>query len=239
MGDVDNDGKGEFYLLGTNTNYIADYTLNVVKYDLRTLGIQKIGTPRFDNIKYCDFNHDGIIDYYFRSYDGYGIYDLANNTILFERKAKSEPEQTGFSILAIEDIDGDGNIDVFFEESYSGSLEYYTIYYLYSTDTPTTSSSMNQPLSNNFLIKQNYPNPFNPITTIEYEVPFSSAVYITIYDIKGSIIKNVNEYHSSSGVYKYKWSGTNNFGERVSSGTYVYQIRVGDFIQAKKMIFLK
>ena len=50
-------------------------------------------------------------------------------------------------------------------------------------------SHINLPLQ--FRLNQNYPNPFNPITTLHYDLPVSRLVNITIYDIKGRIVKTL------------------------------------------------
>lgn len=244
IGDVDNDGKGEFYIVGNSyvvhdTNYIADYTLNTIKYDLKNLNIE-LRLPYKDDYGYYDFNNDGIVDYYFSTNDSFGIYDLANNKILFELKEKAYYDESSIDIEAIDDINGDGKIEFLLNETKSGTAPHYDFYYLYSTEVSIT-SLVNSELTipNNFSLKQNYPNPFNPTTTIEYEIPSPGSVNITIYDIKGSIIKVVKDYHNFAGNYRYVWDGKNNFGEIVSSGPYFYQLQYKDNLQTKKMIYLK
>ena len=86
---------------------------------------------------------------------------------------------------------------------------------------------------------QNYPNPFNPITTLEYELPEDSFVDVTIYDMLGNVVNNLVNNNQSSGYKSVQWNATNNQGEPVSAGVYLYKIQAGDFVDTKKMILLK
>ena len=91
----------------------------------------------------------------------------------------------------------------------------------------------------NYFLKQNYPNPFNPITTLRYELPKDSFVDVTIYDILGNVVNNLVNTSQSSGYHSIQWNATNNQGEPVSAGVYIYKIQAGDFVDTKKMILLK
>ena len=90
-----------------------------------------------------------------------------------------------------------------------------------------------------FSLEQNFPNPFNPITSIKYAIPRSSIVKITVYDIRGNIIKNINNEYQSPGFKTVLWDATNNVGALVSAGLYIYSIEAEDFRQTRKMILLK
>jgi hypothetical protein len=84
-----------------------------------------------------------------------------------------------------------------------------------------------------------YPNPFNPVTTLQYELPLESFVNITVYDMLGNVVNNLINTNQSSGYKSVKWNATNNQGQPVSAGVYLYSIEAGDFRQTKKMILLK
>ena len=90
-----------------------------------------------------------------------------------------------------------------------------------------------------FKLYSNYPNPFNPVTTLGYELPENGLVNITIYDMLGNVINNLVNANQSSGYKSIQWNATNNEGEPVSSGVYLYKIQAGEFVDTKKMIFLK
>jgi uncharacterized repeat protein (TIGR01451 family) len=90
-----------------------------------------------------------------------------------------------------------------------------------------------------YKLEQNYPNPFNPSTTIRYNVLVSGRVTLKIYDLLGKEIKTLVNEDQINGKYQTVWNGENNFGSKVSSGVYFYQLKAGDFIHTKKMIYLK
>ena len=85
----------------------------------------------------------------------------------------------------------------------------------------------------------NYPNPFNPITHISYDLPKDSFVSITIYDMLGNVVNNLVTIKQSSGYKSVQWNATDNLGQPVSAGVYLYSIETNDFRQTKKMILLK
>ena len=86
---------------------------------------------------------------------------------------------------------------------------------------------------------QNYPNPFNPTTTLSYELPKDSFVDVTIYDMLGNVVYNLVNTNQSSGYKSIQWDATNNQGEPVSAGVYLYKIQAGNFVDTKKMILVK
>jgi uncharacterized membrane protein len=90
-----------------------------------------------------------------------------------------------------------------------------------------------------YALYQNYPNPFNPLTTLHYDLPKDALVNITIYDMTGRIVKNLVSSQQNTGYKSIQWNATNNAGQPVSAGLYLYTIDAGQFRQAKKMVLLK
>jgi hypothetical protein len=84
-----------------------------------------------------------------------------------------------------------------------------------------------------------YPNPFNPKTTLHYDLPEDAMVNITIYDMMGRIVSNLVSSQQNAGYKSIQWDATNNLGEPVSAGMYLYTIQAGEFRQTKKMVLLK
>ena len=53
------------------------------------------------------------------------------------------------------------------------------------------------------------------------------------------MVNNLVNTKQSSGEKSVQWNATNNLGQPVSAGVYLYSIEVGNFSQTKKMILLK
>ena len=90
----------------------------------------------------------------------------------------------------------------------------------------------------------NYPNPFNPETWIPYHLSNPSNVQITIYDARGTVVRQLDLGHQREGYYTNRsraayWDGRNDFGERVASGVYFYQLQADNVSFLRKMLILK
>ena len=135
------------------------------------------------------------------------------------------------SIILIPVLSGDYSVEVFFSNGCPTISNPYSFNYQLGNDPELS------PIS--YLLYQNYPNPFNPITTFGYITPEDELVNITIYDLKGSIVKTLINNSQSAGYKTVKWNATNNRNEPVSAGLYIYTIQAGKFKQTKKMVLLK
>jgi len=85
-----------------------------------------------------------------------------------------------------------------------------------------------------FSMEQNYPNPFNPSTKIKYSVPQSSNVVIKVFDILGNEVETLINEEKAIGTYELTW-----YAENLPSGIYFYRLQTGDFVETKKMVFMK
>ena len=85
-----------------------------------------------------------------------------------------------------------------------------------------------------YALYQNYPNPFNPSTMIRYQLPNESKVVIKIYNILGSEVMELVNERKEAGIYEVEFDTDN-----LSSGTYIYRIIAGSYIETKKMLLLK
>jgi hypothetical protein len=91
-----------------------------------------------------------------------------------------------------------------------------------------------------YALKQNFPNPFNPVTQIRYQLPEESVVTIQIYDIMGRVVRSlVSGEKELTGYHQVMWNGTNNYGDGVSAGMYLYVIQAGKFRDTRKMVLMK
>lgn len=90
-----------------------------------------------------------------------------------------------------------------------------------------------------YALRNNYPNPFNNATTIRYEISSPGWVKIDIYNTLGQRVRTLVNEHVPTGRYIVDWDGTNERDQSVSSGIYFYTLKVNDFTETKKMLFLK
>ena len=91
---------------------------------------------------------------------------------------------------------------------------------------------------------QNYPNPFNPETWIPFELSQDAEVSITIYDVGGLLVRNLEVGFQPAGIYSSRdkaiyWDGKTETGEAVASGIYFYNIKLGDYSETRRMVILK
>jgi hypothetical protein len=85
-----------------------------------------------------------------------------------------------------------------------------------------------------YRLHQNYPNPFNPRTTIQYELPRSAEVRLSVCDVLGREVSVVVNERREAGVHEVTFDGSS-----LASGIYVYRLQAGDFIQIRKLTLLK
>jgi hypothetical protein len=69
------------------------------------------------------------------------------------------------------------------------------------------------------------PNPFHPITTISYALPRGAHVTLFVSDPGGRLVRMLTDAYVSAGDHEIEWDGTNDAGEEVASGLYLYVIR--------------
>ena len=90
----------------------------------------------------------------------------------------------------------------------------------------------------------NYPNPFNPETWIPYQLAKPADVTLTLYDIQGRVVRDLDLGHQRAGVYHSRaraayWDGRNAQGESVASGVYFYTLTAGEFSATRKLLIRK
>ena len=90
-----------------------------------------------------------------------------------------------------------------------------------------------------FSLGQNYPNPFNSETKLSFSLTEEGEVSLKIYNIKGQLVTTLLQERRPIGHYTVSWNGTNQSGETVASGLYLYRLNVGDKNFTKKMSLLK
>ena len=94
------------------------------------------------------------------------------------------------------------------------------------------------------VLRANYPNPFNPETWIPYHLANDTAVQISIYDIQGVLVRQLDIGHQKAGYYTDRtkaayWDGRNEIGESVASGVYFYTLTTDDYTETRRMTIIK
>lgn len=103
--------------------------------------------------------------------------------------------------------------------------------------TPTSIKNEPVNVANNFLLEQNYPNPFNPSTNIQYNLPESNFITLTIFNSSGQKVKTLVNSSQPDGNYTVKWDSRNDNGNLVSSGIYYYMLKAGnEKVLTRKMV---
>jgi len=88
---------------------------------------------------------------------------------------------------------------------------------------------------NSFALHQNYPNPFNPTTTIDFELASPVNVNLVIYNMLGEQVEVlINNELREAGVHSIRFDASH-----LASGTYIYRLQAGNFVETKKMMLTK
>jgi hypothetical protein len=129
------------------------------------------------------------------------------------------------------DLDGDGEDDIEYVGAAPdmGAFEYGALVNVDETKV----------VPEFFTLHQNYPNPFNPTTILRYNLPEQTKVTLTVYDMLGRQVTQLVNATQEAGYRSVQWNATNNQGQPVSAGLYLYTIQAGKFRQTKKMVLLK
>lgn len=87
-------------------------------------------------------------------------------------------------------------------------------------------------------LQQNHPNPFNPNTKISWQTPLSGWQTLKVYDGLGNEVATLVDEYKPSGQYEVEFN-SNTTHRTLASGIYFYQLRIGEFMSAKKMVLLR
>ena len=100
-------------------------------------------------------------------------------------------------------------------------------------------STYDEIIISDFSVYENYPNPFNPVTIISFNLPKLSNLKLTIFNTLGQKVKTYNMENTTAGYHSIKWNATNDYGDPVGAGVYLYQLQSKNFVKTRKMVLLK
>ena len=107
------------------------------------------------------------------------------------------------------------------------------------TVSSVSSTTADEGIPTELALHDNYPNPFNPTTTLRFDLPEVSDITLTIYNMLGQKVKTFNMQSTPAGYHSVTWNATNDLGEQVGAGVYLYQLQSKNFVKTRKMVLLK
>ena len=86
---------------------------------------------------------------------------------------------------------------------------------------------------------QNYPNPFNPSTTVMFDLAEATPVTLSVYNVKGQLVRRLLQAPLGAGTHRILWDGTDESRRPVSSGIYFFRIESPALTASRKAVLLK
>ena len=188
--------------------------LTTTKIGYATAPVEPAPTANFqyeikeDTCKFTDLSTGCILNW---------LWDFGDDTKNSERNPVHIYNQTGEYSVSL---------------TVNGPFESHTLTMPINIPDALNDNSYNYP--NEFVLTQNYPNPFNPTTMINYQLPITSYVTITIYNLIGQKVATLVNKRQQAGFYQVEWDASG-----FTSGLYYYRIEAGNYVQTRKMIYLK
>lgn len=231
MADFDGDGDNDIVTTGYDKNDLV-LLKNLGNF---TFADEEIITRQTEGFVTMDYENDGDIDIVTmnRRLDTNGITVFLNDGFgnFTARENCYFPYANGvpWSIIA-SDFDRDGRTDIAITST-SDSL--FVLYNL-GGGTVGIQDEETEVIPDSYSLTQNFPNPFNPTTTIQFSIPVSGLVQLSIYNILGEEVKTLLNEEKSAGNHSVQFNASH-----LASGIYLYRIQAENFVQTKKMILLK
>jgi hypothetical protein len=249
------DDSGNVYVTGSSDSTGSNEDYATIKYDSsgNELWVKRYNCANGTDVPTA-ISVDGSNNIYVTGWSGCGgvtvfdyvtIKSYSNGDTAWLRKYHG-PVENGYDYAYALAVDSSGNVYVTGESQSSGTdYDYCTIKYSpKSTDVKDETEGQEKP--SEFALSQNYPNPFNPATVIRYTVHGSQFVVrspihttLKIYNVLGEMVRTLVDEKKLPGDYTVQWDGKNDKGEQLASGIYFYELKVGDYTSAKKMVLLK
>jgi 6-phosphogluconolactonase (cycloisomerase 2 family) len=228
------DGEHVYVASGTNNTVVA-FQRNQISGKLTHLEVKKHGIDSVDFIQ--DPNAIAI------SPDGTHVFVTSathGSVAIFLRNASTGlltyiEKYSQWWDTGMGDLSGAGDVTV----SPDGSHVYVAgqdadAIVVFQRDVSTTA------VPHDYALYQNVPNPFNPQTAIFYKLTQPETVQLSIYNLLGQEVRQLQNEELPAGVHSVVWDGTNKSGVAVASGVYIYTLRIGDdFVRSRKMLLLR
>jgi hypothetical protein len=90
-----------------------------------------------------------------------------------------------------------------------------------------------------FQLLQNYPNPFNPETQIRFTLPAGDHAVVQVFNLLGQRIRTLADREFAAGMHQLHWDASDEQGEMVAAGVYMFRITTSRFSAARRMVLAK
>jgi hypothetical protein len=264
VADVNNDGVNEMYIAGTepeNSLFIItgiNDVSQITQTDVKVLmNIPPINIGKFRTLYTADPDKDGNISLmiggegngqiYEIEYTGAG--DPADSTSWDVNVIFDVWDYSGISPDSIptitprffyghpaSDMDGDGKDEYVFVNYATDFPVWNEDIYLYviEIDQAVGVKEDVNSIPQEFNLSQNYPNPFNPSTRISYSLAEAGYVNLKVYDILGNEVADLVSSSKPTGIHSVEFDASN-----LTSGVYIYTLKVNGYTNSKKMLLMK
>ncbi len=242
--DIVLDNFGNLFVAGTTYNNQSGYDYATIKYDSN--GVQEWVNIYNGSGNGLDCVHSIAIDKWGDVYvTGESLGSGTNSdyaTIKYTNEgiekwiARYNRAETSLEQAFDMAVDDSGNVFVTGNGVYTGAT-YAFVTIKYSQLTTGILDDVNS-IPDQFILHQNYPNPFNSSTRISWQSPVGSYQTLKVFDVLGNEVDILVDEFKSAGRYEVDFNPVSSI-KNLASGFYFYQLKAGDFIQTKKMIYLK
>ena len=116
----------------------------------------------------------------------------------------------------------------------SGTGGYYKYYLAKYAATATGVDANASQLPEHLFLHQNYPNPFNPTTVVEFDLPTTSPVSVTVYSLLGQEVAVLVSSTLSAGHHRVEWNAAG-----FPSGVYICRLDAASQSATRKFVLLR
>ncbi len=177
-----------------------------------------------------------LVNYYWKVISGAGLI-FNNGKVSVPLQALNLNEEEDITWLKRSDVNetwvdiGGNSVDGNFESTVPfDSFSELTIGY----KSVTYAEDFKQDIPNEYKLLQNYPNPFNPSTIIEYNLPKGTSVSLNVYNTLGQRIAILVDEYQHAGRHKVTFDSQDH-----PSGVYIYRLQADEYVESRKMLYLK
>jgi hypothetical protein len=233
-GDVDNDGKPEFFVGATmsNGNWTTVFEADSNDHYSAKFLFHLLSGGTGDEPTYLTTDVDGNGRLELVIFSGADLYvfksDSDNSYHLWYLRREDRKDGVQFY-----DFDGDGRKDFIINKTTSNGqgLRFWADVY---RATGATDVRELPEIPKDIALQQNYPNPFNPLTRIRYELPEAQNVAIVVYDLLGRHVETIFEGAMPAGRHTIAWDGSN-----AATGVYLYRLETAKQTLTRKMLLIR